>query len=78
MLSGAAVALRVITAPNSAFAHIRDNDGAYFVWSVCIFVISGFLMGIVLSVLYPNVLSPENMHSWRQGLACWAALPLRR
>ena len=44
MLSGAGVALRVITAPNSAFAQIRDNDGAYFVWSVCIFVFSSFLV----------------------------------
>ena len=56
MLSGVAVALRVITAPNSAFAYIRDNDGAYFRWSVCIFALSCLLTGIVLFVLYPYVL----------------------
>lgn len=56
MLSGVSVALRVITAPNSAFAHIRDNDGAYFRWSVCIFALSWLLASIVLSMLYPNIL----------------------
>ena len=60
MLSGAGVALRVITAPNSAFAQIRDNDGAYFVWSVCIFVITWFPMTIVLYMLYPNAPSLED------------------
>lgn len=60
MLSGTGVALRVITAPNSAFAHIRDNDGVYFGWSVCIFALSSFLTSIVLATLYPNVLTLEN------------------
>ena len=30
MVSGLGVAPRVITAPNSAFARMRDNDGRYF------------------------------------------------
>ena len=61
MLSGADVALRVITAPNSAFAQIRDNDGVYFVWSVCIFALSSFLMYAIFSIRYPNVITLEDM-----------------
>ena len=60
MLSGAGVALRVITAPNSAFAQIRDNDGAYFVWSVCIFALSSFLVMITVAILYPYFLTMES------------------
>lgn len=60
MISGLDVALRVITAPNSAFAHIRDNDGAYFRWAVCIFVLASILTPIASAALYPALLQWEN------------------
>ncbi len=42
--SGMNLALRVITAPNSAFAHIRDDgNGGYLTWSVGIFVLASVL-----------------------------------
>ena len=51
VLSGMDVALRVITAPNSAFAHIRDSDGAYFAWSVGIFVLASVLWSVSFASL---------------------------
>ncbi len=51
MLSGMDVALRVITAPNSAFAHIRDSGGTYFAWSVGIFVLASVLWSVSFASL---------------------------
>lgn len=51
VLSGMDVALRVITAPNSAFAHIRDSDGTYFAWSVGIFVLASVLWSVSFASL---------------------------
>ena len=51
MLSGMGVAIRVITAPNSAFAHIRDGDGGYLGWSVGIFVFSSVLWSFLAAPL---------------------------
>lgn len=53
MLSGLGVALRVMTAPNSAFAQIRDNDGRYFAWSVGVFVLGSLLGSILFAPLDP-------------------------
>lgn len=49
------VVLRVITAPNSAFAQIRDNEERYFVTSITIFL---FASVIGLLVMVPFVMMP--------------------
>lgn len=49
------VVLRVITAPNSAFAQIRDNEERYFVTSIAIFL---FASVIGLLVMVPFVMMP--------------------
>ena len=49
------VILRVITAPNSAFAQIRDNDEKYFASSIGIFL---FASAIGLLVMAPFVMMP--------------------
>lgn len=53
MLFGIDMALRVVTAPNSAFAHIRDSDGRYFAWSVGIFVTASVLWSASFASLDP-------------------------
>ena len=53
VLSGMDVALRVIVAPNSAFAHIRDSDGGYFAWSVGISMLASVLWSGSLALLDP-------------------------
>lgn len=53
MLSGIDVAWRVIIAPNSAFAQIRDNHEEYFAWSVGIFVLGSILWSIAFVILDP-------------------------
>lgn len=47
------VALRVITAPNSAFAHIRDSGDRYFMWSVGIFVLATVLWSFMFAAPTP-------------------------
>jgi len=42
------VILRVITAPNSAFAQIRDNEEKYFGQSIGIFVLASVLSVLIL------------------------------
>ena len=42
------IILRVITAPNSAFAEIRDNEDKYFVPSVGLFLFTSALGALVL------------------------------
>jgi len=49
------IILRVVTAPNSAFAQIRDNEEKYFASSIAIFL---FASVISLLVLAPFVLMP--------------------
>lgn len=49
------IILRVITAPNSAFAQIRDNEEKYFVSSIGIFL---FASVIGLLVMVPFVIMP--------------------
>lgn len=51
MLSGLDVALRMITAPNSAFVHIRDNSGQYFAWSIGIFVLGSISLSVSFALL---------------------------
>ncbi len=51
------VILRVITAPNSAFAQIRDNEEKYFASSIGIFFIASV---IGLLVILPFVIMPLN------------------
>ena len=46
MPSGLGIILRVIVAPNSAFAEIRDNADRYFPWSLGIVVFVGILSTI--------------------------------
>ena len=47
MPSGLGIILRVIVAPNSAFAEIRDNAARYFPWSLGIVVFVGILSTIM-------------------------------
>ena len=49
------VVLRVITAPNSAFAQIRDSDEKYFASSIGIFLVASV---IGLLVMVPFVMMP--------------------
>ncbi len=49
------VILRVIIAPNSAFAEIRDNEEKYFISSVAIFLVASV---IGLLVMMPFVMMP--------------------
>jgi hypothetical protein len=49
------VALRIITAPNSTFAQIRDNEEKYFTSSVMLFV---FASVIGLLVMVPFIMIP--------------------
>jgi hypothetical protein len=49
------VILRVIAAPNSAFAQIRDNEEKYFVSSIGIFL---FASVIGLLVMIPFLMMP--------------------
>jgi hypothetical protein len=49
------VALRVITAPNSAFAQIRDNEEKFFASSIGIFLVASI---IGLFVMLPFVMIP--------------------
>ncbi|MDH3765291.1 MAG: hypothetical protein OER82_05725 [Nitrosopumilus sp.] len=42
------IILRIITAPNSAFAQIRDNEEKYFVQSIGVFVLSSVLSVLIL------------------------------
>lgn len=49
------VILRVITAPNSAFSQIRDNEERYFVLSIVVFL---FASVIGLLVMAPFVMMP--------------------
>lgn len=51
MLSWLDVALRMITAPNSAFAHIRDNNGQYLAWSIGIFVLGSISLSVSFALL---------------------------
>lgn len=55
MLSGLDAAIRLVTAPNSAFAQIRDNYERYFAWSVGIFVSSIFLSNALFALLDPDL-----------------------
>lgn len=50
MLAGLIIAMRVIVAPNSAFAHVRDNDGKWLAWSAVIYV----LVSLALVSLTPH------------------------
>ena len=54
MLSGLGAALRVITEPSLTFEQIRDNDGAYFRWSVCIFALASLLATIASTMIHPT------------------------
>lgn len=49
------VILRVITAPNSAFAQIRDNEERYFVSSIVVFLVASI---IGLLVMIPFIMMP--------------------
>ena len=51
------IILRVITAPNSAFAQIRDNEERYFASSIGVFL---FASVIGLLVMAPFVMMPLN------------------
>jgi hypothetical protein len=51
------IILRVITAPNSAFAQIRDNEERYFASSIVVFL---FASVIGLLVMAPFVMMPLN------------------
>ena len=51
------IILRVITAPNSAFAQIRDNDERYFTSSIVVFL---FASVIGLLVMAPFIMMPLN------------------
>jgi len=42
------VILRVITAPNSAFAHIRDNEEKYFAQSIGLLIFTSILGALML------------------------------
>jgi len=42
------IILRIITAPNSAFAQIRDNEEKYFVQSIGIFVLASVLSVLIM------------------------------
>ncbi|QMU53447.1 MAG: DUF1282 domain-containing protein [Nitrosopumilus sp.] len=57
------VILRVITAPNSAFAQIRDNEEKYFASSIGIFLIASV---ISLLVMVPFVTMPLD-HAYYQS-----------
>ena len=46
MLAGLVMILRVIIAPNSAFAEIRDNADRYFPWSLGIVVFMAILFAV--------------------------------
>ena len=54
MLAGLIVAMRVITAPNSAFAHVRDNGGRWLVWSAGIYVLASLAL-VLLNPQYAFV-----------------------
>ena len=51
------VILRVMTAPNSAFAEIRDNEEKYFAQSIAILIVTSFL---TMLVIVPFLIIPFN------------------
>lgn len=76
MPSGLGMALRVMAAPNSAFARIRDNDGRYFVWSAGIFALGCALSTVAYAAIVGGVAALWAAHALLGGVISTALIYL--